>query len=263
MDNPAAPAAALNIEQLFQRHTLTREVAKFCQKQLRGYLDTTSVLFRPRRFLGDYMEGTGREPVAGSERTFAELQELYRRFALKPFDLRPELPAPLPSVPTQLVLYDWEYPHSVQTERGWETIRIASPLTWVLSYASPSSLPVLRQQLQSGQHQKEPEAVRAFVLRACLMYILIEKHPAVADLLGALRFRVETRTIREFGELPLVTVSAPFATVRPPDDLVVKAAGFAGGASFTEVLDLESVRQLRDPLREEAARLLRQHGEEI
>jgi hypothetical protein len=84
----------------------------------------------------------------------------------------------------------------------------------------------------------------------------------LADLLGALRYRVETRTIREFGELPLVTVSAPFSTMRPADDLIVKAAGFAGGASFTEVLDLESVRQLRDPLREEAARLLRQYDEE-
>ena len=40
MDNPAPAAESLNIEQLLHLHTLTKDVAKVCLKQLRGYLDT-------------------------------------------------------------------------------------------------------------------------------------------------------------------------------------------------------------------------------
>src|SRR5206468_2385073 len=98
---------ALNIEQLLQLHTLTKEVSRFCQKQLRGYLDTMALLFRPRRMLGDAMEGAERESVGGADRNVTELRELYRRVAVRPFDLRPELSLPLESVSTQLQLYEW------------------------------------------------------------------------------------------------------------------------------------------------------------
>jgi hypothetical protein len=258
-----SPATTPTLEQLLRLHSLTRDLAATCQKQLRAYLDTLAPLFRPRRFLGNHIEGAGREPVVGSERTWTELQDLYRKVAVKPFDLRPEIPTPLPSIQTQLALYEWEYVHGAQINRGWESIRVTSPMTWVLTYASPYSLTVLRQQLSQGNHQKEPESVRAFVLRACLMYMLFQKYPAMADLLGALRYKVEIRTIRDFGELPLVVLSAPFPTTRPIDDLLVKAAGFAGGNAFTEVADIEAIRQLRDPLQDEAMRLLSQHGNEL
>src|SRR3954447_21538620 len=107
MDNPAVPAEDLKIEQLLHLHTLTKDVSKFCQKQLRGYLDPMALLFRPRRILGEAMEGAERESVGGSDRTLTELRELYRKVALRPFDLRPELSLPLESVATQMQLHEW------------------------------------------------------------------------------------------------------------------------------------------------------------
>ncbi|MGA8030446.1 MAG: hypothetical protein WB992_25165, partial [Bryobacteraceae bacterium] len=164
MDNPTAAAESLNVEQLLHLHTLTKDVSKFCQKQLRGYLDTMALLFRPRRMLGDAMEGTERESAGGSERTVTELRELYRRVAVRPFDLRPELTFPLESVSTQIHLYQWEYLHQTKTDRGWRNIRVTSPLTWVLTYSSTYSLSMLRQVL-AGHEERNQESVRAFVLR--------------------------------------------------------------------------------------------------
>ena len=256
-------SSSLSLEQLLRLHGITRDIASHSQKQLRSHLDALSPLFRPRRFLGDHTEGAGREPVAGSDRAWTELQELYTRVAVRPFDLRPELSNPLPSIPTQLALYDWEYMHGLETERGWQSIRVTSPLTWVLTYSSSYSPAVLRQQILDGQGQKDPDAVKAFVLRACLMYLLFQRVPALKELLSGLRYRVEIRTSRELGDLPLVTIAAPYETIRPSDVLVTKAAGFAGGSSFSEVIDVDSIRRLVDPIREDAARLLRQHGEEI
>ena len=51
--------------------------------------------------------------------------------------------------------------------------------------------------------------------------------------------------------------------MRPADDLVVTAAGLAGGASFAEVLNIESVRNLSDPLRDETLKLLAQHKVDV
>src|ERR1039457_2314627 len=168
MDNSAAPAESLNVEQLLHLHTLTKDVAKVCQKQLRGYLDTLALLFRPRRILGDAMEGAERESVGGSDRTLAELRDLYRKVAVRPFDLRPELSLPLESVSTQMQLYEWEYLHQIKTDRGWRSIKVTSPPTWVVAYSSSYSLPMLRQVL-AGQEERDAEAVRAFVLRSCLI----------------------------------------------------------------------------------------------
>jgi hypothetical protein len=262
MDNPAAPAASLNVEQLLHLHTLTKDVAKVCQKQLRAYLDTLALLFRPRRILGDAIEGAERESVGGSERTLAELRDLYRKVALRPFDLRPELTIPLESVSTQMQLYEWEYQHQVKTDRGWRNIKVTSPLTWVVAYSSTYSLPMLRQVL-AGQEERDAEAVRAFVLRSCLMHLHFTKFPAISELLAGLRYRVEVRQSPETGELPLVTISAPFSTMRPPDSLVTVASGLAGGTTFSEVLDLATVQNLKDPLREQIAAVLRGHGQEL
>jgi hypothetical protein len=262
MDNPAAPAGALNIEQLLHLHTLTKEVSKLCQKQLRGYLDTMALLFRPRRILGEAIEGAERESVGGSDRNVAELRELYRRVAVRPFDLRPELNFPLESVSTQLQLYEWEYLHEMKTEHGWRTVKVTSPLTWVIAYSSNYSVSMIRQVL-SGQEKRDAEAVRAFVLRACLMHLHFTRFPAIAELLAGLRYRTEVRRSPEMGELPLVTVSAPFSTLRPPDNLVMIASGLAGGATFAEVLDLQSAQNLQDPLRQEIAAIFGKHGQEL
>src|ERR1035438_638611 len=262
MDNPAAPTESLNVEQLLHLHTLTKEVAKVCQKQLRSYLDTTALLFRPRRILGDAMEGAERESVGGSERTLGELRDIYRKVAQRPFDLRPELNAPLESVSTQIQLYEWEYLHQIKTDRGWRSIKVTSPLTWVVAYSSAYSLPMLRQVL-AGKEERDQEAVRAFVLRACLMHLHFTKFPAIADLLAALRYRVEVRHSPETGDLPLVTVSAPFSTMRPPDSLVTVASGLAGGVSFSEVIDLATAHNLTDPLREQIAAIFQSHGQEL
>jgi len=262
MDNPAAPADTLNIEQLLRLHTLTKEVSKVCQKQLRGYLDTMALLFRPRRTFGDAMEGAERESVGGSERTVAELRDLYRKVALRPFDLRPELSLPIESISTQMQLNEWEYTHQTKTEQGFRAIKVTSPLTWVISYSSTYSLPMLRQVL-AGKEERDSEAVRAYVLRACIMHFHLARFSNIAELLAALRYRVEVRHAPETGDLPLVTVSAPFATIRPPDSLVTIASGLAGGASFSEVLDVSTVHNLRDPLREQLAGIFRSQGQEL
>jgi hypothetical protein len=219
-------------------------------------------LLRPRRFLSDHIEAAGKEVVPAADRNFADLQELYARVAVKTFDLRPELRSPLESVATQLQFDEWEYTHATETDRGWQSIRVTAPLTWVVSYASSYTLSTLRSVVM-GNGQRDSEAIRAYVLHACLVHELFAKIPSLSELLAALRFKVEVRKSAQLGEFPLVTISAPFKTFRPADKLVAMASGLAGGTSFSEVLEVESVKNLGDPLRDQALKILEQHKVEI
>ena len=67
------------------------------------------------------------------------------------------------------------------------------------------------------------------------------------------------RRVIELGTM----IAAPFATMRPADDLVNLAAGLAGGSSFQEVIDLEQSRAALDPLRDHFLEILQKHGEAL
>jgi hypothetical protein len=247
---------------LLSLHALTKDVAQACLRHLKTQIEAMAPLFRPRRVLGDHIDSSSKEAVPTANRNLADLQELYARVAVKPFDLRPELRSPLESISTQFQLDDWEYTHAAETDGSWHSIRVTTPLTWVISYSSSYSLTTLRS-VVAGSGQRDPEAVRAFVLRACLMHELFGKIPALTTLLEGLRYRVEVRRSPQLGDLPLVTISVPLRTFRPANELVAMAAGLAGGASFAEILDVESVRNLSDPLRDETIEIVNRHKVEI
>src|ERR1700733_997148 len=77
MTQPADVGRALTHEQLPRLHHITNEVAKICRGQLRTYLDALAPLFRPRRVLGNHMDGAGKETVAAADQNINELREIY------------------------------------------------------------------------------------------------------------------------------------------------------------------------------------------
>jgi len=247
MSQPADAVPSLTHEQLPRLHNVTSEVAKICRGQLRTYLDALAPLFRPRRVLGNHMEGAGKESVTGADQTFAELRETYFKACGRPFDLRKELPTPLESVGTQIGLYEWEYLYEVRSERETRSIAVVSPLTWVLAYPSTYA-PSMMRQVVAGKQERDAEGVRSFVLRACLMQLQFAKLPELASLFEGLRYRIEVRKSPQLGDLPLVTVSAPIRTVRPGDDLLLTATGLSGRTGFEEVIDEDEAANIADPL---------------
>src|SRR6202035_5432549 len=130
--------------QLLSLHGLTKEISQACLQRLKTEIDAMAPLFRPRRLLGDHIDSSSKDAVPNAERNLADLQELYARVAVKPFDLRPELRVPIESVSTHLQFDEWEYTHAIESDRGWQSIRVTSPLTWVVSYATSYSLTTLR-----------------------------------------------------------------------------------------------------------------------
>jgi hypothetical protein len=255
MNQQIGVAISLSHEQLPRLHNLTQEVSRACRARLRIYLDVLAPLFRPRWVLGDHVEGAGREAIIGAEQNLAELRESYFRACAKPFDLRRDLQAPIESVPTQIQFYEWEYSHEIKTGPERKLVTVTAPLTWVLAYRSTYSLSMLRQVL-AGKQERDTESLRAFALRACMMQLLFNKKPDLKTLFEGLRYQVEVRTVPQFGELPLLTISTPFVTTRPADDLLLAATGLSGRAAFEEILDESQAMQIPDPLSSEIAQMI-------
>jgi len=255
MTQPADTIPTLTHDQLPRLHSLTAEVQKICRGQLRTYLDALAPLFRPRRVLGERMEGAGKESVVAADQNYNELREVCFKACGRPFDMRKELPPTLESVGTQIGLYEWEYTYDVRTERESRTITVVSPLTWVLTYPSTYSLSMLRQVI-AGKQERDPEGVRSFVLRSCLMNLQFSKLPELKALFEGLRYRVEVRKSPQLGELPLVTVSASIRTVRPADDLLLTATGLSGRTGFEEVIDDYQAAHVEDPLQAQILKVI-------
>jgi hypothetical protein len=255
MNESLGVSQQLNPEQLGRLHGITQQIEKTCQAQLRAYLDALAPLFRPRRILGNHMEGSGKESVVGSDQNLTELRDVYFKACGRPFDLRKELPEPLESVPTQIQLNEWEYTYDIQTERERRTITVVAPLTWVLAYPSAYTHSMVRQ-VVAGKQERDTDSLRSFVLRASIMHLMFSRLPELTTLLEGLRYRVETRKSPQLGGLPLVTISAPFMTYRPNDDLLLLASAFSGRSGFVEVVDPEQSAHISDPLQAQILNIL-------
>ena len=252
----------LKLEDLPRLHSITKAVANCYRQRLEGHLSALAPLFRPRRLLGDYIESSGREKVPQAEENFRLLRESYERVAKKPFGLKAELSTPLESISSDVKLSEWEYIYDGRRGKEHKRILVRSPLTWIVGYPSTYSLSMIRGVL-AGSQTGDKHGVAAFVVRACLMDLLFDGPSGLGGLFEELRFRVEVKTLPEMGSLPLVALSLPFSTVRPDNKTLLAATGMSGREVFDEILDVASVRSVSDPIREQMAAILAEHGEDL
>jgi hypothetical protein len=235
---------------------VTRAVSEYLSSQLHEQLQTIAPLLRARRLLGDYIESGNPEPVIDAEKNFNALNHLFARVSGKPFDLPRPLRPPLKPVALSLEAYPWEYKYEIRTRDASKTITVTSPVRWVISYASGFSLARLSRGA-AGREEQKKEDVRDFVVRCCLMSLMLQKYPGIRSLLEALRWQVSEETMPGLGELPLTTLSAPLQTMLPPDDLILESTELVGLPQFEEVADIDALMRIPDPLAAKVAEIVR------
>jgi len=236
----------VTLQQLPELRRKTEAVAKLLHEQLTRHLETLRPLFSPERVLGKYAGGKGSDGAI--ERTFSELQQSYRDFTKKPFDLPQTLDQHwLTLVGSRLVLYPWEYLHEAKTDRESKPITMTAPLQWVLAYASNYTLSQMREAL-AGKEAQRSENVRQFVVNALVLQQVISKNPGIVALMADLRYELKTATAPDFKNLPLVTIRSVVPSFCPADDLILAAAAFSGFAAFIELIDLDGIQTVKDPV---------------
>jgi hypothetical protein len=255
MEEQGSIENSLTFEQLADLREKTDAIAQLLQKQLKAYLETLRPLLAPRRWLGKY---TGvKEDVVGSDKAFAQLQDQYKAVCAKPFALPPELDAdPLANIDNHLDLSPWEYTHQAKGERESKLLTITSPVRWVLTYSSEYAISQVTQTLASRE-QRRSDAIRQFVVNALVMHAMLAKFPGITQLLTDLRYDIQTEKSPALGDLPLVTIRSCLPSFRPADNLMLTAIRFSGVPAFIELIDIEALNTIQDPLKLRIEKILR------
>ncbi len=244
-------------KRLLALRKLTRTVADLLRGELKEYLAALAPLLRQRAVLGEYVKSTPRETVKGSEAALKDLQTLYEKLApMQPFGLPRELKPPLDILATAVELTPTEYVHTP----GVKSVAVTTPLRWVCHYAA---CPPRRLAELLAQRDRTSPELQQFVQHYLMLHVVLARQPGLAKLLGDLRFPVSTGRLEGFGELPVTFLSAPVTTVRPPDDVIVENTEISGMDVFEEVLNVDDIVALRDPLRERLLEVARAHGEAL
>jgi hypothetical protein len=240
---------------------LTRAIADSVRAQMTEYLATLAPLLRPKMVLGDYIEDGSKESTRRSDKALKDLQTLYEKVAsTKPFNLPRELTLPLRLSGTGLEITAVDTPLAIQSGSESRTIMVRSPLTWTLTYAghAPTRLPeLLKTKLRAA------DELNQLVLSYLLMHVVITNSPGLMQTFEALHFPITTTTLPEFGPLPVTRIGVAISTTRPADSVILEVAELTGMDAFEEVVNVDDLAHLRDPLKERLLEIARQQAPEL
>jgi hypothetical protein len=248
----AGSKTGLTLEKLAEVRRKSDAISVSVRDSLTGYLETLRPLVAPARVFGRFAGGS---ETAGAGKALKSLAEQYEALAGPPFMAPREFDSDwLKDVSDRLVLHPWDYTHKTAGSGDARDIMITSPVSWILTFHCEYTPQQLRQVL-SGQTARRAEFVRTFLTSVLAVKVALEQHPGIAALLTGLRYTVEQRQVPEFGQLTVTTISSCLPAFLPGDDLLLAATGFSGVDAFNEVIDLDAIESLTDPLKEELAGL--------
>ena len=247
--------AQLTFEALPALRSKTEIISRLLHEQLSGHLETLRPILSPDRLFGK--SGGPRTDAAAADRALAQLHQSYKAFVGRPFDLPTELdPYWLTLVGNRVALYPWTYTYEAGREPSQRSITMTSPVRWVVSFTSGYTLAELRQALL-GPGERRAEHVRQFVVNALVTQLVFAHTPGLAALFADLRYQVQVDTAPELPKLPLATVTSSLPSFRPSDELVLAATNFSGIPAFIELIDVDALPALVDPLQAKIAERLR------
>lgn len=252
-NNNPARSNHMEISELLRQRKLTRAVAQLFHKELGGYLKAVTPLINPRPVFGEHIHGAARVSGTTADKALADLRSQYEKVhAAKSFSLRKQFDTPVALLSATLELTPLTYRHIASGEAGDKAVTVISPLRWVVSYAGfgPNRLRELLAGTGDGQ------ALQQTVLHNLLLSITLRHKPELSMLFEALRFPLSVEQHAEFGPLPMVVVSSPLTTYRPPDDIIIESTEISGTSDFEEIADPDQIDDLADPLRDKIRRIV-------
>jgi hypothetical protein len=240
-----------NIQSLLALRKLTRAIADAVRTQIHEHLTTLSPLFRPQVVLGDHIVGGIKESTRRADQALREVQALHETVSPgKPFNLRRELTVPINFSASGLEITPVDYVQMVEGRR----ITVRQPLTWTVSYAGYA--PTRLSELVSTRG----EELQRFIISYLLLHAVVTHQRGLMQVFDALRLPITTAKAPELGELPVTRIGIGVSTYRPSDAVVLESAELTGIDAFEEVVNVDDIGRLNDPLKERLTEIARQHG---
>ena len=248
-----------DMTKLLDLRKLTTAIADLLEGQLKSYLSTLQPLFLPQTVLGDKARPGATTTVKGADKAFAELQATYLALASgKVFNLPKALEAPISVTTAKPEIVRVEYVHEAKDGGSSQQLTTISPLKWVLTYSgfTPARL---RGLLAQGDNVNERD-LKDTLLHILMMDLVIARQSGLSNILSALGFELAAARMTEFGDLSFTTISAPVTTKRPPDQVMLQIAAVSGSPVFEEVVRVEDIMAMKNPLKESLLEQARNHA---
>ncbi|MCK5647833.1 MAG: hypothetical protein KAI22_03050 [Gammaproteobacteria bacterium] len=244
-----------DIPKLLKLRKSTNIISSYLEQELKSHITTLSPLFHPKLVFGEYINGS-KQNVKGSDVTFKQLQKVYKSLTQTKlfYDRLEELKPPMDVFASVLELNPYEYDYQASSDGESKTIRIISPVKWVLGYKNQGITQL--KELLSDRMSSANSYVQICVLHHLVINSVCSKRDDVLKLLAALRFNISTESSAEYGNIPLVVVSCPVRTIRPSDELIIQSTELSGASIFEEVINEDDINQLIDPYKEHLLELL-------
>jgi hypothetical protein len=256
MTGPESAPQTMSLDELLELRGLTERISGFLHKRLKGHLATLAPLLAPARVFGKYVGG--REPVARSEEAVALLAEKYKQVCGGTFDLKQELDDNvLTAIGGNIEVYPYEYSFEAKGAKSSKVVSMTSSVRWVVTYSSEYSLSQLRA-LMFGPGDRRSAAVRQFVVNALAFQVVLGRNTGISQILKDLRYEVAAQPLQGLEKLPMIAMSLPLPSFRPPDDLLLTAIRLSGVSGFIELVDPAAVQKIEDPLRAQVESLSRE-----
>jgi hypothetical protein len=245
---------ALTFQELPARRRITESISQSLQQRLTSYLDTLKPLLAPERVFGRHVGG--KSDVLSADKAVAQVKQSYAEVAGKPLDLPREFePEWLTQAGSRLELHRVEYMHEAAGAGGKKPIRITSPVRWILAFGYPIT-PFQAMQIAAGKEREPAGALKQYVTNALLMQVMLARNPGLAELFNDLRFELRTDHFPETGKLPFASIVSCIPSFRPSDELILAATEFSGVPAFIELVDMQAVETMRDPLKQRIEALM-------
>jgi len=253
----------LDISRWLVLRKITRAVGEVLAQELKTHLATLAPLLQPRHVLGQHLRGNEKQSVKGDAEAFEELRRLYQTVAGKSvWSLPKQIETPVDILSTPLELTPAEYVYELNVGAQPKIVLVTSPLQWVLGF-SGFSFRRLRELASAPRTTTGKDEVQQCVLHFLVLHVTLSRRPGITRLFEALRFPLATSERAEFEGLPINCLAGPISTLRPPDDVIIQSTELSGMDVFEEVVNLDALAQLRDPLRDRLVELVRSHDRSL
>lgn len=240
----------MDIQRLLDLRKITQAFSRKFEAELKAHLSTLAPLFSPLQLFGDYVRGGARSSGPQAEKAYRELLARFHAVAgEQPYCLKVTLASQLDLFAATPVLTPIAYTHTAYEGETAHPITVTRPLKWALSYpdADPARLKALA---ASERSQVENELSHA-LLQSLALSVLLEQRPGLGRLFESLRCPLRTERLDGLGALPVLSLSCPLESRLPDDGIIIQNTQLSGIPSFEEIIDVEDILRMPDPVRQE------------
>lgn len=243
---PMSRVKEIELSQMAPLRDVSQKIAQYLHQLITAYLAPISPLLAPNRVLGEYLEGFSRDRLPGADKAYAALEENYGALCRDVFRLPSKMRSPVPAIKSRLEVYPWEYIYNLGDDAG-RPVTVTCPTRWVVAYDLPYTLSDLLKAKLAGE-KPQPEETKQLIINSLVLWMMMERSAAIKKLLEDLRFPITVETSSASGNMPYIVVRAAVEAFRPQDDLINMVCQLSGRPVFEELVDLEAIETVPDPL---------------